>query len=197
MVEFRWVWRCRSSTLQIVPLPTPLPPRRPLATSGTLLQCAEWRHPARQCLWHAQVGQCGCHRLDKLLLPNLRIENGEVLARSPQHVCTRKGRLLHCWPVLAQQVEQSAHLSRGLLRLPACLQRAQGSTGACGFYRARITLWKIRFGRTLSTDAAVRRGFQRWVERHRTSCRRAEQTKLFNSAEQTPSVPDSALAASR
>ena len=58
--------------------PTPLSPRRPLATPA---QCAEWHHPARLCLWHAQVGQCGCHRLDELLLPNLRIENGEVLSR--------------------------------------------------------------------------------------------------------------------
>ena len=63
------------------PPPTPFPPRRPQATPGTLSQCAEWHHTARQCLWHAQVGQCGCHRLDELLLPNLRIENGQVLAR--------------------------------------------------------------------------------------------------------------------
>jgi len=65
--------------------------------------------------------QCGCHRLDEHLLTNLRIENGEVLARCPQHCCTPSGHVLHCCLVLAHQVEQSAHLPRGLLRLPACL----------------------------------------------------------------------------
>ena len=109
------------------------PARRPIATPGTLSQCAECDHPARQCLGHAQVGQCGCHRLDELLLPNLRIENGELLARHRQQFLTWRGPLLHSCLVLAHQVEQSAHLPRGLLRLPACLQRAQGSTGACVF----------------------------------------------------------------
>ena len=61
--------------------PQPFLPRRPLATPGTLSHCAEWHQLARQCLWHAHFSQCGCHRLDKFLLPNLRIENGEFLAR--------------------------------------------------------------------------------------------------------------------
>ena len=106
------------------PPPTPFPPCRPLVTPGTLSQCAEWHHPARQCLWHAQVGNCGCHRLDELTRSSLRIENGELPARQLQQYCTPSGLLLHPRFVRAHQVEQSTHLPHGLLRLPACLQGA-------------------------------------------------------------------------
>ena len=179
MVKVRWVRRCRSSTSQIVPPLTSFPPRRPLANPGTLSQCAEWHHPARQCLWHAQVGQCGCHRLDELLLPKLRIENEEVMARMLQNLGGNIGEFLHSCLVLTHQVEQSAYLPRSLLSLPACLQRAQSSTGACVFCRAR---WNLSQSDALwpCWKQLLSRG--KGLQRHRTSCRRAEKSGLLNSA---------------
>jgi hypothetical protein len=47
-----------------------------------------------------------------------------------------RGEAFHCCLVVAQKVEQSAHLLRGFLRSPACLVRAWGSTSACVFVRA-------------------------------------------------------------
>jgi hypothetical protein len=44
--------------------------------------------------------------------------------------------VLNCCLVLAHQVEQSAHLPLGLLRLPAYLKGAEGSTRACALTRA-------------------------------------------------------------
>jgi hypothetical protein len=49
---------------------------------------------------------------------------------------------LHCIPVFAQQVEQSAHLPLGLLGVPACLDGAEGSTKARILTRACWNLWK-------------------------------------------------------
>jgi hypothetical protein len=51
------------------------------------------------------------------------------------------GVVLRCCLVLAQKVEQSAHLPRGLFRPPACLVRKEASTNACVSSRAR---WKLR-----------------------------------------------------
>ena len=83
-----------------------------------------------------KLGQRGCHRLDELLLPVPRVENLEVHAGSAQKVSTLRGEAFHCCLVVAQKVEQSAHLLRGFLRSPACLVRAWGSTSACVFVRA-------------------------------------------------------------
>ena len=85
-------------------------------------------------------GQFGCHGVDELLVPMLRIENLEVRSGIAQNILTEIEHGFHCYLVLVHQVEQSAHVPRGLLRLPACLQRAQGSTGACVFSRARCNL---------------------------------------------------------
>ena len=62
-----------------------------------------------------------------------RIENREVLPREQQQFCARAGQMAHFRLVLAHQPEQRAHLRRSRLRLPACLQRAEGSAGACVF----------------------------------------------------------------
>jgi hypothetical protein len=52
-----------------------------------------------------------------------------------EQVFTAHQVFLHRSPVLAHQVEQSAHLPLGL-RFPACLQRAEGSTTAYDLNRA-------------------------------------------------------------
>jgi len=76
--------------------------------------------------------------LDEFLLPNLWIENLEELAGPLQQTFTLRQVVLHRSPV--HQVEQRAHLPRGLLRFPACLEGAEGSTRACGLNRA---LWNL------------------------------------------------------
>jgi hypothetical protein len=63
-----------------------------------------------------------------------RIENLEVRNSSLQNISMEtelgfqtKSMVFPCCLVLAQEVEQSAHVPRGLLRLPACLVRAEAS----------------------------------------------------------------------
>ena len=98
----------------------------------TGLQLAEiW--PSR--LSSAQVGLFGCHCLNELLLPALRIEDLEVHADILQHILTlsyRHSLGVHCCLVPAYAAEQSAHLSRGLLEPSACLEREreEGSRSA-------------------------------------------------------------------
>ena len=67
------------------------------------------------------LGHFGCHRLDELL-PKPRIGNREVHAGCSHRGQTCKGHALPI--VLADKVEQSAHLPRGFWRPPACLSRA-------------------------------------------------------------------------
>ena len=61
--------------------PLPTFPTRHLGAPGTPLQFVLRGH----------VGQRGCHRLDELLIPKLRIENLEVLAGCMQQtlICSR------------------------------------------------------------------------------------------------------------
>jgi hypothetical protein len=54
----------------------------------------------------------------------------------PQQTFTGYQVVLHCSPVLAHEVEHSAHLPLGLLRSPACLEGAENSTRACVLTRA-------------------------------------------------------------
>jgi len=72
-------------------------------------------------------GQFGCHGVDELLVPMLRIENLEVRIGIVKDNFTDTKHGVHCCLVFAQEVEQSAHVPRGLLRLPACLVRAEDS----------------------------------------------------------------------
>ena len=71
-------------------------------------------------------GQFGCHGVDELLVPMLRVEDLEVTTGMLQKILTEK-HSFRCCLVVAQKVEQSAHVPRGLLRLPACLVTAQDS----------------------------------------------------------------------
>ena len=69
-----------------------------------------------------------------------RVENLEVLAGFAKQLSTLGGEVLHSCLVLAHEVEQSAHLLRGLLRLPACLNRAESSKSAGVFPQTRWNL---------------------------------------------------------
>jgi len=57
----------------------------------------------------------------------LRIEDLEVTTGLLQNVLTATEHGFHCCLGVAQKVEQSANVPRGLLRLPACLVRAEDS----------------------------------------------------------------------
>jgi hypothetical protein len=83
-----------------------------------------------------------------------------VRARLPQHCGTTSGELLNSGLVLSHQVEQSAYLPRGLLRLAACLPGAQGSTGACSAGAVEPVPVR-RYGRARGNYCAVIRYFQR------------------------------------
>ena len=103
---------------------------RALGTPRTLLSLAASGYQGRH------SGQFGCHGLDELLLPKLRIENLEVLAGLLQQTLTVQQVGLHESSVLAHQVEQSAHLPLGLLKLPACLEGVDASARARNLTRA-------------------------------------------------------------
>ena len=77
-----------------------------------------------------QFRQFGCHRVDELLVAMLWIENLEARTGLAQNNLTETEHGFHCCLVLAHEIEQSAHLTRGLLRLPACLVRAKHSRSA-------------------------------------------------------------------
>ena len=68
-----------------------------------------------------------------------RVEDLEVLAGVKKQLLAADGHGLHCCLVVAHEVEQSAHLTRGLLRPPACLDGAGGSTiaGKAGGLKVR------------------------------------------------------------
>ena len=55
----------------------------------------------------------------------LRIENLEVRTGMLQKDLKEMGHGAHCCLILAQEVEQSAHVPRSLLRLPVCLVRGE------------------------------------------------------------------------
>ena len=73
-----------------------------------------------------QLGPCDFTGLDQLLIPMLRAENLEVRPGILQDTLQFTILKLFCIDV-AEKVEQSAHVPRGLLRLPACLARAEDS----------------------------------------------------------------------
>ena len=86
-----------------------------------------------------KAGHLGCHRLDELLLPKLRIENMELAGITQQLL--KFTEVTHGGLVLAQKVEQGAHLPRALVMLPACLQQTQ-SLNECGcLFRRWWILW--------------------------------------------------------
>ena len=82
-------------------------------------------------------GQFGCHGVDEHLVPMLRIENLEVPTGILQNNLTETEHAFRCFLVVAQKVEQSAHVPRGLLRLPACLVRAEEIQGVCEWFLGR------------------------------------------------------------
>jgi len=87
-----------------------------------------------------------------------------------QHFLTCRGPLVHACLVLAHQVEQSAHLLRSLCRLPACLQRARGSAGACIFPGAVQPVTDTRYMAVPEAITELWFGIlKRGVQRHRTS----------------------------
>ena len=143
-----------------------------------------------------QVSLLDCHGLDELLLPMHRIEKLEMRSGNTQYIMAHTP-VFHWWLVVSQQVEQSAHVTRGLLRLPACLENLKGSRSACVFSRAcwvlRQTLWPW----WTQGESSVK-GFTTRDENVRTSCNRAWRVRLRISKTLTrPSLADSALAASR
>ena len=87
-----------------------------------------------------KLGQLGCHQLDERLLPMLRVEDLEVHAGDIQQLSKLIGLALHCCLVVAHEVEQSAHLPRGLLKPPACLNGAGGSKISGAFTRTKRNL---------------------------------------------------------
>ena len=108
----------------------PVPLIRQLGTPGTLLPLIVFGNQG------LQFGQFGSYGIDELLLPNLSIENPEARTGSLQQMFTVHRVFLHISPVLAHQLEQSAHLPLSLPRPPACLEGAEASTRACAFTRA-------------------------------------------------------------
>jgi len=106
-----------------------------LGIPGTLLQFGLPGHLTK-------VGHFGCHGLDQLLVPIPWIKNLELQAGKTQQILASMELVLHCCLVLAQKVEQSAHLPRGLLRLPACLVSAEGSKSVCVLSRVWWILWQ-------------------------------------------------------
>jgi len=111
-----------SSTPLISPPPPPEHHRRDIPHSvRTLLPRPRSGHSG-------DSGLSFRHRLDELPVPSLGMQDLEVEARERQHCCTSGGHRMHRRRRLAHQVEQSTHLPRGLLRPPACLRRADGST---------------------------------------------------------------------
>ena len=85
-------------------------------------------------------GQFDCHGVDELLVPMLRVENLEVKTGNAQNILTATETEIPWCLVLAQEVEQSAHVPRGFLRLPACLVRAEDSRSVCVVSRAWCVL---------------------------------------------------------
>ena len=86
-----------------------------------------------------QLGPCDFEGLDQLLLPMLRIENLEVRPGILQDTLQCTQSMLRCL-VVAQKVEQSAHVLGGLLRLPVCLVRAEDSRSVLVISRACCVL---------------------------------------------------------
>ena len=79
--------------------------------------------------WLFQVGHFDPPRDDEPHVPTSTIENLEFASLVHQ-ILTFHLHGLHCCPVLAQKVEKSAQLPRGLLGPSACLERAEGSRSA-------------------------------------------------------------------
>ena len=72
-------------------------------------------------------GQFGCNGVDELLVPMLRFENLEEPTGIAQNILTATEHDFACCLVVAQEVEQSAHVLRSLLRLPARLVSMEDS----------------------------------------------------------------------
>jgi len=111
--------------------PLPLSPPSPHSRHPWDLAALYYMHPPGY-----QTGQFDCHGLDELLLPTLRVEHLEVRAGFFEKLSALVEHAVPSQRVLAQKVEQRAHLPRGLVRPPACLARARGSIAAYVLNRA-------------------------------------------------------------
>ena len=91
----------------------------------------------------------------------LRVENLEVKTGNAQNILTATETEIPWCLVLAQKVEQSAHVPRGLLRLPACLVRAEDSRGVLVVSRAWCVIDR-RYRPWWTQGPSSVKGFPKW-----------------------------------
>jgi len=112
-------------------------------------------------LSHDQFGHFGCHGFDELFLPMLRVEDLEAKTGNTQHRMAMNA-FLPCWLVLAHKVQQSAHVPRGFVRLPTCLEKVDGFRSARVSSIERGASYSRRYRPWWTQGPSSVKGFPTW-----------------------------------